>query len=67
MDFKYQIQIDGGKGDRRYLNEADFIAKDSVSLPPYFPNTPALHQAWSVHFDNARGSDARIFDILQQL
>ena len=62
-----QIQIDGGKGDRRYLNEADFIAKDSVSLPPYFPNTPALHQAWSVHFDNARGSDARIFDILQQL
>ena len=62
-----QIQIDGGKGDRRYLNEADFIAKDSVSLPPYFPNTPALNQAWSVHFDNARGSDARIFDILQQL
>lgn len=62
-----QIQIDGGKGDRRYLNEADLIAKDSVSLPPYFPNTPALHQAWSVHFDNARGSDARIFDILQQL
>ena len=62
-----QIQIDGGKGDRRYLNEADFIAKDSVSLPPYFPNTPALHQAWSVHFDNARGSDVRISDILQQL
>ena len=36
-------------------------------MPPYFPNTPALHQAWSVHFDNARGSDARIFNILQQL
>ena len=32
-----QIQIDGGKGDRRYLKEADFIAKDSVVLPPYFP------------------------------
>ena len=62
-----QIQIDGGKGDRRYLNEADFIATDSVSLPPYFPNTPALYQAWSVHFDNARGSDARIFNILRQL
>ena len=62
-----QIQIDGGKGDRRYLEEADFIAKDSVVLPPYFPKTPALHQAWSVHFDNARGSDARIFDILRHL
>jgi arylsulfatase A-like enzyme len=62
-----QIQIDGGKGDRRYLDDADFIVKDSVALPPYFPSTPALHQAWSVHFDNARGSDARIFDILQQL
>jgi hypothetical protein len=32
-----QIQIDGGKGDRRYLDDADFIVKDSVSLPPYFP------------------------------
>ena len=62
-----QIQIDGGKGDRRYLKEADFIAKDSVALPPYFPNSLALRQAWSVHFDNARGSDARIFDILRQL
>ena len=62
-----QIQIDGGKGDRRYLDDADFIAKDSVALPPYFPSTPALHQAWSVHFDNARGSDVRIFNILQQL
>jgi hypothetical protein len=55
-----QIQIDGGKGDRRYLDDADFIVKDSVSLPPYFPSTPALHQAWSVHFENARGSDVRI-------
>ena len=62
-----QIQIDGGKGDRSYLDDADFIVKDSVALPPYFPSTPALHQAWSVHFENARGSDVRISDILQQL
>jgi len=62
-----QIQIDGGKGDRRYLEASNFIADDAVELPPYFPSTPALRNAWSVHFNNARGSDVRIFEILEQL
>lgn len=62
-----QIQIDGGKGDRRYLNKSDFIADDAVDLPPYFPDTPALRHAWAVHYNNARGSDVRISQILKQL
>ena len=62
-----QIQIDGGKGDRRYLEASNFIADDAVELPPYFPSTPALRNAWSVHFNNARGSDVRISEILEQL
>ena len=62
-----QIQIDGGKGDRRYLKASNFIADDAVELPPYFPSTPALRNAWSVHFNNARGSDVRISEILEQL
>ncbi len=62
-----QIQIDGGKGDQRYLEASDFISNDAVELPPYFPSTPALRHAWSVHFNNARGSDVRISEILEQL
>jgi len=62
-----QIQIDGGKGDKRYISKSDYVDRNDVELPPYFPNTPALREAWAVHYDNARGSDARISSILKQL
>ncbi len=63
-----QIQIDGGKGDKRYLsNDEDLIADTAVTLPPYFPDTPALRHAWAVHFNHARGSDVRIAQILNEL
>lgn len=62
-----QIQVDGGKGDKRYLAEEDFVAVDEVDLPPYFPDTPALRDAWAVHYNNARGTDRRISSILEQL
>ncbi len=62
-----QIQIDGGKGDSRYLQKSDRISQNSVDLPPYFPDTPALRHAWTIHYDNARGSDVRISQILSQL
>ncbi|MFC1766310.1 sulfatase [Planctomycetota bacterium] len=62
-----QIQIDGGKGDKRYISKSDHVDRHAVELPPYFPETPALWEAWVVHFDNARGSDARIASILKQL
>lgn len=62
-----QIQIDGGKGDKRYIDKSEYVDPDSVELPPYFPDTLALREAWVVHFSNARGSDARIASILKQL
>ncbi|MEX0320927.1 MAG: sulfatase [Puniceicoccaceae bacterium] len=62
-----QIQIDGGKGDRRYLPKDQFLDHSTIGMPPYFPDTPALRQAWAVHFDNARGSDVRVGQILAQL
>ncbi len=62
-----QIQIDGGKGDRRVLPASARVDRNAVDLPPYFPDTPALREAWVVHFDNARGSDVRISRILDQL
>ncbi|MCH2035528.1 MAG: sulfatase [Puniceicoccaceae bacterium] len=62
-----QIQIDGGKGDRRYLQQSNFIEDHSVDLPPYFPDTPAVRHAWAIHYNNVRGSDIRISQILNQL
>lgn len=62
-----QIQIDGGKGDKRYLPKSDVVDPSSVDLPPYFPESPALRAAWAEHFTNARGSDVRIAQILRQL
>lgn len=62
-----QIQIDGGKGDKQYLEKEEFVPDEAVELPPYFPDTPALRNAWVVHYNHARGSDNRISEILQQL
>ena len=49
------------------MNPEDSVDRDSVELPPYFPDTPALREAWVVHYDNARGSDVAIANILAQL
>ncbi|MDQ8201272.1 sulfatase [Pelagicoccus enzymogenes] len=62
-----QIQVDGGKGDKRYLPQGEYVAGEAVELPPYFPDTPALRDAWVVHYNNARGTDVRIASILAQL
>lgn len=62
-----QIQIDGGKGDKRYLEKQRFVGDNDVDLPPYFPDTPALRHAWVVHYNNARGSDVRISQIMSEL
>lgn len=62
-----QIQIQGGKGDKVYLQQEDSVDMKAVELPPYFSDTPALRHAWAVHYDNARGSDNRISHILEEL
>ncbi len=62
-----QIQIDGGKGDKREVDESQLLDHSTVEMPPYFPDTPALRTAWAVHWDNARGSDIRVAKILKQL
>jgi arylsulfatase A-like enzyme len=62
-----QIQIDGGKGDKRYLSKQKYVDPTTVALPPYFPDSPALRKAWAIHFSNARGSDIRVGEILRQL
>jgi arylsulfatase A-like enzyme len=65
-----QIQLDGGKGDRRHLDRTKWLSQaeiEAIDLPPYFPDTPALREAWTIHYDNARGSSERIRRILAEL
>ena len=62
-----QIEIPGGKGGRRDMRRGDRVDRQSIELPPYFPDTPAIREAWVVHYDNVRGSDVRISQILDQL
>lgn len=62
-----QIEIDGGKGGRQDMHRGDRVDRNSIELPPYFPDTPPIREAWVVHYDNVRGSDVRIGKILDQL
>ncbi|MEM9159685.1 MAG: sulfatase [Verrucomicrobiota bacterium] len=62
-----QIQIDGGKGDKKFIPASKRVDRSSVKLPPYFPDTPALREAWTAHYDNARGSDVIVSRIIEQL
>ncbi len=62
-----QIQIDGGKGDKRNLTADQRVDRASVTLPPYYPEAPAAREAWALHYDEARGSDIQVSKIIEQL
>jgi arylsulfatase A-like enzyme len=62
-----QIEIKGGKGDKKYLKKDQYVKPYEVDLPPYFPEHKALRSAWAIHYSNARGSDVIIGKIMEQL
>ena len=62
-----QIQIMGGKANAKHVRKGDKLADNDVPLPPYFPDTPAHRKSWTMHYNAARGADARIEKILAQL
>lgn len=63
-----QIQIMGGKSwDNKYVRPGELLPKGSITPPPYFPNSPDQRNAWTQHFNTARGMDARIEGILDRL
>ena len=62
-----QVQIMGGKADFKYVREGQKLAANDVPLPPYFPEAPELHEAWTRHYNANRGSDVRIAEILAKL
>ncbi|MEP4078538.1 MAG: sulfatase [Haloferula sp.] len=62
-----QIMIWGGKAKARHVRKGELLKDDSVPLPPYFPDTPAHRGSWTMHYNAARGADAQIEEILEQL
>lgn len=62
-----QIMIWGGKAKAKHVRKGEKLAPDDVPLPPYFPDTPGHRQAWTTHFNAARGADKQVEDILAQL
>ena len=62
-----QIEIKGGKANARYTRKGQVLKPDDVPLPPYFPDTPAIRNAWTTHYNAARGADVRVEAIMKQL
>lgn len=62
-----QMQIQGGKANARHVRKGEKLKDYDVELPPYFPDTPAHRAAWTGHYNAARGADAQVQQILDQL
>ncbi len=62
-----QIEIKGGKANAKYVRAGEKLANTDVPLPPYFPDTPGHRASWTMHYNAARGADARVEAILTQL
>ncbi len=62
-----QIQIWGGKANAQHVRKGEKLKPKDVPLPPYFPNTPAHRVSWTKHYNSARGADARVQSILDEL
>lgn len=62
-----QIELKGGKANAKYVREGELLKPTEVPQPPYFPDTPALQKAWTMHYNSARGADVNVESILKQL
>lgn len=62
-----QIELGGGKEKNRYVRKGQKLDLEDVPLPAYFPDTPEFREAWSVHFNAVRGTDAQVEDIINRL
>ena len=49
------------------LLPAQFTSPDSVTLPPYYPNTPEMRKIWARYYDLAAVMDAKVGNILKSL
>lgn len=62
-----QIQIKGGKGSDRLVDKSDKLPAESLTPPPYFPDTKVYRTAWAKHYNSVRGTDINVGKIIDQL
>lgn len=49
------------------LSPEQFTSPDSVTLPPYYPNTPEMRKIWARYYDLAAVMDVKVGQILKNL
>ena len=49
------------------LSPEQFTSPDSVTLPPYYPNTPEMRKIWARYYDLAAAMDVKVGQILKNL
>jgi arylsulfatase A-like enzyme len=49
------------------VRKGERLKPNDVPLPSYFPDTPAHRKSWTTHYNSARGADARVEAILNEL
>ena len=49
------------------LSPEQFISPDSVTLPPYYPDTPEMRKIWARYYDLAAAMDVKVGQILKNL
>ena len=49
------------------LSPEQFTSPESVTLPPYYPNTPEMRKIWARYYDLAAAMDAKVGKILKNL
>lgn len=62
-----QIQIMGGKANAKHVRDGQKLKPNDVPIPPYFPDVPKYRKSWTMHYNAARGADARVEAILAEL
>jgi arylsulfatase A-like enzyme len=65
VPFFGQIQLGGGKSNTRSVKEK--VDPQSVTVPPYLPDTDLFRKWWAHHHDTVRKTDADIAQIMGQL
>ena len=52
---------------RTPIDKDPIIDPESVTLPPYYPDTPVVRRDWAIYLDNIEELDKQVGDILDRL
>jgi len=65
-----QIQLAGGKEiyAKKFMERVrNPIDRQSINLPPYYPDIPEIREEWAKHYDSIQLTDDRVGKIVDQL